>query len=94
MTKLVTFKVKHIEERRESLQTQDDQDVVEVCDGDLEQFLHLPPDRGVVVDPLVVDVVEESLGHLQHRVDVLDLSRVALLGHVDQGDLERQQNIA
>ena len=36
-----------------------------------------------------VDVVEESLGDLEHRVHVLDLARVALVGHVDQRHLER-----
>ena len=35
-----------------------------------------------------VDVVEESLRDLQHRVDVFDLARVALVSHVDQRHLK------
>ena len=35
-----------------------------------------------------VDVVEESLGDLEHRVHVLDLARVALVRHVDKRHLK------
>ena len=41
-----------------------------------------------------VYVVEESLRDLQHRVDVFNLSRVALVCHVDQRHLETKYQLS